>query len=400
MIGKEEVRMIRAKKVYFHASKAEQDRLFACNRESARVWNECLQLAKNFYLEHKKWISKSELQKQTKGKFHLHSQSIQAVCHKYLFARDSSHQAIKKGRTTTRYPYKKKKHYNTKWAKDGFKIHPNGNIELSMGIHNGKREKPIVVHASNLPQGHIKEIELCYDNGLYLAVSFEDGQEKKAYQAGQAVGVDLGEIHTLAAFCKNGQALIITGRKIRALHRLRNKKLAEIQRLQSKCKKGSRQWKKYQRAKQYILSKSGKQLQDALHKATRNFVEWCVKQAVSDVYIGNPEGVQRNTRKKKKTSRKQAQKLSNWSFGKVKAYLKYKLMQDGIHMQEVDESYTSQTCPVCKKKKKVSSRNYVCSCGYQEHRDIHGARNILSKAIYGDIRHFDVPTTQKYLRIA
>ncbi|BAU28430.1 putative transposase [Aneurinibacillus soli] len=392
--------MIRAKKVYVRTSKADEDRLFACNRESARVWNECLQLAKNCYLKYQKWISKSELQKQTKGKFHLHSQSIQAVCHKYLFARDSAHQTIKKGHTTTRYPYKKKNHYNTKWAKDGFKIDPTGKIELSMGNHNGKREKPIVVYASNLPQGTIKEIELCYDNGLYLAVSFEDGQKNKEYQSGQAVGVDLGEIHTLAAFCEKGQALIVTGRKIRSLHRLRNKKLAEIQRLQSKCKKGSRQWKKYGRAKQYVLSKSGKQLQDALHKATHNFVEWCIKQSVSDVYIGNPEGVQRNTRKKKKTNRKQAQKLSNWSFGQVKEYLKYKVAQEGINMHEVNEAYTSQTCPVCKKKKKVSSRNYACACGYQEHRDVHGARNILSKAVHGDIRHFDVPTKQKYLRIA
>jgi putative transposase len=199
----------------------------------------------------------------------LHSQSIQAVCHKYLFARDSSHQTIKKGSTTTtRYPYKKKKHYNTKCVKDGFKIHENGKIELSMGIHNGKREKPIVVHASNLPQKNIKEIELCYDNGLYLAVSFEDGQENKPYQPGQAAGVDTGEIHTLSAFCENGQALIVTGRKIRAIHRLRNKKVVEIQRLQSKCKKGSRQWKSANDAKRYILSRSEKQLQDALHKAT------------------------------------------------------------------------------------------------------------------------------------
>ncbi|CEH31290.1 hypothetical protein AM501_10420 [Aneurinibacillus migulanus] len=112
--------MIRAKKVDFRAFKTDTDRLFACNRESALVWNECLQLTKNYYLEHKKWISKSELQTQTNGKFHLHSQSIQTVCHKYLFARDSSHQAIKKGIKTTRYPYKKKNHYNTKWAEDSF----------------------------------------------------------------------------------------------------------------------------------------------------------------------------------------------------------------------------------------------------------------------------------------
>jgi putative transposase len=186
----------------------------------------------------------------------------------------------------------------------------------------------------------------------YLAVTYEDGQKAKAYQPGSSVGVDLGEVHTIGAFCENGQALLITGRKIRSLHRLRNKKLAEIQRRQSKCQKGSRRWKKYERAKQYVLSKSERQLRDALHKTTKQFVDWCLKQSASDVYIGNVEGVQRNTRKKKRTSRKQAQKLSNWSFGKVKKHLAYKLAQHGIRLHEIEESYTSQTCPVCQKRKK------------------------------------------------
>ena len=65
------------------------------------------------------------------------------------------------------------------------------------------------------------------------------------------------------------------------------------------------------------------------------FVGWCLKQAASDGYIGNIEGVRRNTRKKKRTSRKQAQKLSNWSFGKVKKHLTYKLAPHGIRMHEI-----------------------------------------------------------------
>ncbi|WP_037465197.1 RNA-guided endonuclease InsQ/TnpB family protein [Shimazuella kribbensis] len=386
--------------MYFTTSKSDRDRLFACNRESALVWNHCLSLSRQHYVDNGKWITKSELQKVTKGKFHLHSQSIQAVCHKYLFARDTAHQAIQKGRKTARYPYRNKNHFNTKWAKDGFKIHANEKIELSMGIHDGKREKPIVLYTRNFPKGMIKEIELCYDYGLYLSIAFEDGKENQPYQKKQSVGVDLGEIHSLAAFAETGEAIIITGRKVRSIHRLRNKKVAEIQRLQSKCKKGSRQWKKYQKAKRYVLSKSEKQLQDALHKTTKQFVDWCVNQAVSNVHIGNPEGVQRKTRQKKRATRKQAQRLSNWSFGKVKKYLLYKLAMKGMRLHPIDESYTSQTCPVCKKRKKVSSRNYRCSCGYQEHRDTHGARNILAKSLYGEIYHLDVSTKQTYLRIA
>ena len=392
--------MIRAKKVNFCSSSTDMDRLFACNRESGLVWNQCLQLSKEYHLENGKWISQTELQKATKKQFHLHSQSIQAVCHKYIFARDATYQAIQKGIKTARYPYRTKNNYNTKWAKDGFKLHENGKIELSMGVHEGKREKPIVVHTRNLPQGIIKEIELCYDHGLYLSVAFEDGKENVPYEKKQSIGVDPGEIHTLTAFAENGEALIITGRKARSIHRIRNKKLAEIQRLQSKCTKGSRQWKKYQKAKKYVLSKSEKQLQDALHKTTKQFVDWCVKNTISDVHIGDPEGVQRKTRMRKKATRKQAQRLSNWSFGKVKKYLEYKLAMMGIKIYKTDEAYTSQTCPVCKKRRKISSRNYRCCCGYEEHRDIHGARNILAKSLHGEIKHIDVSTRQTYLRIA
>jgi putative transposase len=140
-------------------------------------------------------------------------------------------------------------------------------------------------------------------------------------------------------------------------------------------------------------------LRDALHQTTKQFVDWCLTQEVSDIHLGNPDGVQRNTRKKKKANRKPAQRLSNWSFGKVRAYLAYKLEKQGIRLQEVEESYTSQTCTVCKEKRKVYSRNYRCCCGYQEHRDIHGARNILAKGIWGEIRHFAVPMQATYLRI-
>lgn len=133
---------------------------------------------------------------------------------------------------------------------------------------------------------------------------------------------------------------------------------------------------------------------------TENIIIQRYASEVAFLSEANVEGVQRNTRRKKRVNRKQAQKLSNWSFGKVKQYLAYKLEQQGIRLHHVDEVYTSQTCPVCAKRKKTSSRNFKCECGYEEHRDIHGARNILSKALYDEILQFDVETKIKYLRIA
>ncbi|HHT7008877.1 TPA: RNA-guided endonuclease InsQ/TnpB family protein [Bacillus cereus] len=389
--------MIRAKKIYFSATKDMIQRLFDVNRISAIVWNDCLHLAKQYSLSQDgKWIGKTQLQKEIKGKYELHSQSIQAVAHKYLFARDATHQAIKKGIQTACYPYKKKNHFNTKWVDMGFRIHTNGKVELSMG----RGRNPIVVHInpSTLPKGDIKEIECCYDNGLYFAISFEDGIPTIENEGTRSVGVDLGEIHSIASFCENGEALIVTGRKIRSIQRLRNKKITELQKLMSRCQKGSRQWRKYNKAKRFTLSKSEKQMQDALHKTTKQFVDWCLLQEAKHIYVGNPEGVQRHTKKKKR--KKINQKLSNWSFGKLKQYLQYKVEQQGMNCVFVEESYTSQTCPCCQKRKKVTSRNYACSCGYMEHRDIHGARNILSESLYKQIQHIPVETKQTYLRIA
>ena len=97
---------------------------------------------------------------------------------------------------------------------------------------------------------------------------------------------------------------------------------------------------KINRAKRYVLSKSQSQLEDALQKTTKEFVDWCMQHDVKHVVLGNPEGVQRKTKKKRKETN---QKLSNWSFGKIHDLLTYKLKAKGITIEKVDESYTSQT---------------------------------------------------------
>lgn len=299
--------MIRCLKTEFFTTKSNLDRLFECNRISAEIYNSCLKIAKEYSLANNgKWIGKTQLQKELKDKYPLHSQSVQAVCHKYLFSRDAAFKARKAGLKTN--------------------------------------------------------------------------------------------IHTIASYTKSENALIITGRKMRSVNRLRNKKVAELQRLMSKCKKGSKQWKKYSKAKQYVLYKSDAQIKDILHKTTKNFVDFAVNEGVKEVVIGKVEGVQRNTKGKK--TKKVNQKLSNWNFGKLKDYLKYKLESKDITLNEIDESYTSQTCPVCSRKKKISTRNYKCVCSYTAHRDIHGARNILSKHLYKDIRYIGDIKETKYLRIA
>jgi putative transposase len=145
------------------------------------------------------------------------------------------------------------------------------------------------------------------------------------------------------------------------------------------------------------LSKAKAQLLDTLHKISRKYVNWCVEQQIKHVVVGDVEGVQRNTKRKRRKTVNQ--KLSQWQFGKLLKYLEYKLQAKGIALEKADEAYTSQTCPVCTRRKKPSGRIFKCVCGYEQHRDIHGACNILTKELYGTIKPMKVKSI-KYLRIA
>ena len=59
-------------------------RLKAAQMEAAQVWNVCMETHKPARGEHTKWPGRNELQKATKGRFALHSQSVQMVVHAFL----------------------------------------------------------------------------------------------------------------------------------------------------------------------------------------------------------------------------------------------------------------------------------------------------------------------------
>ena len=160
--------MIRCVKTSFKTGSDNLDRLFQCYRLSAQMWNECLSMSKAFTLSHGgKWIGKSQLQEELKGKYPMHSQSIQAVAHKYLFARDAAYKANQKG-YKNKYPWRRKENFNTKWVDKAFRIE-GGNLYLSMRIENGKKRTPIKLKIAKLPSYPINEIELIYDRKLSLA---------------------------------------------------------------------------------------------------------------------------------------------------------------------------------------------------------------------------------------
>jgi putative transposase len=80
--------------------------------------------------------------------------------------------------------------------------------------------------------------------------------------------------------------------------------------------------------------------------------------------------------------------------GKILALLDYKT----AGAIQIDEHFTSQTCPVCGARTKCR-RTYQCACGVRAPRDVIGALNIRTNGQFGEIKTGQtMPTVIKYLR--
>jgi len=195
-------------------------------------------------------------------------------------------------------------------------------------------------------------------------------------------------------------ALIISGRKLRAVKQYRNRVIAQLQTKMNKCKRYSRRWNKLNRTKQRIQERTRRRVKDLNHKITSLTIQWCIDRNITTLVIGDLSGIAQNT--KGRLARIARQKISQWSFYTQKQYLIYKAKEVGIEVVQVSEAYTSKTCPRCGTINRPKNRNYSCSnCELKCHRDVVGAYNILTVYQYGSLVPDDLfPYPKpKYLRI-
>jgi len=199
------------------------------------------------------------------------------------------------------------------------------------------------------------------------------------------IGIDLG-VNTIIAAGDGQHAVLISGREAKATVQWRAKRLAELSEAQSKLTKDSRRWRRIQRRKHRVLDKSLNRIRDINHKATR---------IVADAFpnakavVGKPfnDAAQ-------KMGRRQAQQVSTACNRKLITLLAYKLAGGVV---EVEEHYTSQTCPVCGERRRVG-RIYRCECGFEAPRDVVGLTNIRSIGIHGGmVLRAEVPKRVTYV---
>jgi putative transposase len=363
-------------------SPAQFARLKAAQQEAAQVWNLCMETHKAARLSHEKWPGRNELQKATKSRFALHSQSVQMVVHAFLANVDTTRQ-LKPSNPKLRYPYKTKRFYPVSWPAQAVN-REKGRVVLPMG-----KGRQSIVLPLDLPE-RSGACSLVWNHGFELHVCLEISQEQQSPGEVHAT-VDLGEIHLAAATTNTGKALIVTGRGIRSLKRQRNKQLGDLAKKQSRCKKYSRRWKKLQRAKNKQCRRAERRTGDLRHKATRQVIDFCVEQQVGSLFIGNPHGV-----RTRDTGRHHNQRMALWEYGRDIDYLTHKAKAAHISCFTGSERGTSSQCPSCGHKHKPKNRQWHCKrCGFQGHRDLVGSVN-MHRLAFGEQVEF--PRSFTYLR--
>lgn len=364
------------------------------NKISADVWNYCVAIDKAYTDVNKKGINLSMLEFETKNKFMLHAKGIHHVVLKYISARDAMWRSRKANHDESRsvkLPYKEKKYFSTGW--DSQAVHPEYDRNR-IRLTSIKGTPQVICHVKNIPK-NIVEIELVYKDKYYLIIKYKEENKNVLIESSNIASIDLGEIHAIASIDNNGNCIIITNRKIRSLIRLKDKRQGELQSLRSKCKSDSNRASKYTKAIYDIKYEYDRKIIDAIYKQVKLYTDWCIEHDISKVYYGDVDGTIRDT--KGKMSKYINHKLNMWRFGLLVEKLQNKLSRHNIEMIKISEAYTTRTCPSCKKRNaKQKNRNYECSCGYKQHRDIVGAMNILNFNSDNNITRF---TNKVYLRI-
>ena len=193
---------------------------------------------------------------------------------------------------------------------------------------------------------------------------------------GRYLSIDPGVRNLLTCFdAANGKYLSFCHRYYKEIARVQSQWYSRQVKIGIRYPKSSGHIKK-------LYEKKNNTIRDYLHKITRYLVEYCKREKIHTVIMGDLK----NIRKEKRLGKITNQKLHELPFDKIKQMLSYKLKKEGICFILQNEAYTSQCSPVSPEVKKEygQKENRKKRGLYREEDKIYnadavGAYNILRK---------------------
>jgi putative transposase len=307
----------------------------------------------------------------------LDTEGARSVLRRYSDAWFAAAKRRREGDWTARFPRRRRALMPLRWYHGTFTLEGR-----RLRIPAARGRPPLWVRLDRhlpYPPEQVRSVTLLCDAGrLWVDVTAEvpvacypAGQEP---DPGRVAGVDLGIIHPYAVAGPDGQGLLVSGRAIRAEHRMH---LADRKaRAPKPGQKGSRRWRHYRRRQRLAEARHRRRVRQAQHEAAKTVITWAVDRRVGTLAVGDPRGVL-----KLKAGRRHNQRTRDWRIGHLITALKDKAETAAISLTLVDERGTSSTCPACRARiPKPSGRVLACpACQHTGHRDLSAAANIAAK---------------------
>jgi IS605 OrfB family transposase len=317
----------------------------------------------------------------------LSAVGARSILRRYSDAWFSANRRRRTGDSSAHYPRRRKRLLPSRYYAGTFVL---DDLRLSLPVARGR--PPLTLRLSRpVPhaQDSVRSVTLLnVGSKLFVDVTaevpvaiYEEGSEP---DPARVAGIDLGIIHPYAVIIPGG-ALLVSGRAIRAEHRLHlAEKKARSRALASHAPKrgqaGSRRWRKYRARTRRLEGRHRRRVAQATHEAARAVVDFAVKERIGALVVGDPRGLL-----KRDAGRRQNLAVRNWRPGQMIAALSDKAALAGIEVELVDERGTSSTCPRCRANvAKPKSRTFHCGfCTLVAHRDLVGAANIAPRGSRG-----------------
>lgn len=250
-------------------------------------------------------------------------------------------------------------------------IDKNGCIKLSKDLILKTISTQISKHSFNqiriIPKLDSFNVEIVYTKteGEYSKQAKE--QNKKLYNAAIDLGVD--NLATVTSDNMDIKPFIINGRPLKSINQFFNKQISKLKMEYShhKIKRG--------RKSQFLNQKRNRMIKDYMHKASRRIVDWCILHNIKTVYIGHNFNWKHETDMSKRNN----QNFVYIPFNILISMFNYKLKEIDIHVEEINESYTSK-CSAIDNEKIEKHEDY---CGRRIKRGLFRSKN--KKLINADV---------------
>lgn len=316
---------------------------FICS-ESHKLTNCGIYYARQLYFKTRKIMGKFDLEKEYKTNKHfqvLYSQAAQQILRSVAESFKSFQELNKKYKKGELKDKPKPPKYGKKaglvlvtYPKQALRL-----VDNQIRIPLGKTVKRwfgldsfCLSMPSNLKFEDIKELRIVPRNQCFYAefVYQQKSVVKQEVDFNKALSIDPGINNWLSCITNTGESFIIDGKKVKSLNQWYNKRISTL-------KEGKAQgyWDEQLAC---ITEKRNRQMRDAVNKAARLVVSYCLKNQIGTIVFGWNQGQRQEAKLGKVT-----QTFVQIPTYKVKERTKQLCEQYGLKFVETEESYSSKS---------------------------------------------------------